>query len=147
MGTRRSSGRSTRQVSSSTRIFTLAILSFLHTLSWGLLAVADAYKVFVLLTEPNVVSYTAVISAFAKTGRECEAVELFFRMRDFGVEVNEFTFVAILTACARDWNLELGFQIHALVAKMGFLDCVFVPNVLMGLYNKSGDMACVMEVF
>ncbi|CAM8928356.1 unnamed protein product [Rhodiola kirilowii] len=109
--------------------------------------VADAYKVFVLLSEPNVVSFTAVISAFAKTGREGEAVELFFKMRGFGVEVNEFTFVAILTACARDWNLELGFQIHALVAKMGFLDCVFVPNALMGLYNKSGDMACVMKVF
>lgn len=114
-------------------------------LKFGL--VADACKVFELLSEPNVVSYTAIISGFAKTGREGEGVELFFRMRGLGVEPNEFTFVAVLTACTRYLNLELGIQIHGLLVKMGFYDCVFVSNAVMGLYGKGGMMDSMMKVF
>uniref|UniRef100_A0A7N0RGG3 DYW domain-containing protein n=1 Tax=Kalanchoe fedtschenkoi TaxID=63787 RepID=A0A7N0RGG3_KALFE len=68
-------------------------------------------------------------------------------MWKFCVEPNEFTFVAVLTACTRDLDLELGFQIHGVVVKLGFLDYVFVANALMGLYGKSGVLDYVMKVF
>ncbi|KAH7553634.1 hypothetical protein JRO89_XS12G0036500 [Xanthoceras sorbifolium] len=37
-----------------------------------------------------------------------------------GIEPNEHSFVAILTACIRMLELELGLQVHALIVKMGF---------------------------
>lgn len=93
------------------------------------------------------VSYTALVSGFAKAGREEEAVELFFRMRNSGIEPNEYSFVAILTACIRILELELGLQVHALVIKMGYLDCVFVSNALMGLYGKCSRLDYALKVF
>ena len=107
----------------------------------------NAHKVFVGLSCPNVVSYTALISGFAKSNREREAVQIFCRMRSSGIELNEFSFVAILTVCIRLLHLELGFQLHAIVIKMGFLDCTFVSNALMGLYGKCGYLDTVLQLF
>ncbi|PRQ43733.1 putative DYW domain-containing protein [Rosa chinensis] len=109
--------------------------------------VPDAYRVFQSLPCPNVVSFTALVSGFAKSGREEEAVELFCRMRRSGIEPNEYSFVAILTACIRILDLELGLQVHALAAKMGYLDCVFVSNAVMGLYGKCGCLDYALKVF
>ncbi|XP_044510130.1 pentatricopeptide repeat-containing protein At5g03800-like [Mangifera indica] len=108
----------------------------------------DAYKVFTRLSNPNVVSFTSLVSGFTKSGPEEEAIELFLKMRDEGIEPNEHNFVAILTACIRLLNLNFGSQVHGLIVKMGYLDNVFVANVLMGLYGKfSGLMEYVVKVF
>lgn len=110
--------------------------------------VRDAYRVFLSLSCPNIVSYTALISGFAKSNREVEAINLFFRMRSAGIEPNEYSFVALLTACIRILHLELGLQVHSLVIKMGFVESVFVANALMGLYGKfCGYLDHVFSVF
>eukprot|EP00257_Ricinus_communis_P021113 XP_015580518.1 pentatricopeptide repeat-containing protein At5g03800 [Ricinus communis] len=85
--------------------------------------VLDAYEVFKGLCNPDVVSYSSLISSFAKGNQEMKAIELFFRMRSSGVEPNEYSYVAILTACIRILNLELGFQVHALLIKLSYLEC------------------------
>ncbi|EEF33729.1 pentatricopeptide repeat-containing protein, putative [Ricinus communis] len=43
--------------------------------------VLDAYEVFKGLCNPDVVSYSSLISSFAKGNQEMKAIELFFRMR------------------------------------------------------------------
>lgn len=107
----------------------------------------DAYGVFRGLYSPDVVSYTALISSFAKADREREAIELFFRMRSSGIEPNDYSFVAILTACIRTLELELGLQLHALIIKLGYLDCVIVANALMCLYGKNGCLDYASQLF
>ncbi|XP_050263550.1 pentatricopeptide repeat-containing protein At5g03800-like [Quercus robur] len=115
-------------------------------LKLGLLS--QAYNVFLGLSCPNIVSYTELISGFSKSNREHEAVELFFRMRDSGIEPNEYTFVAILTACIRVLDLQLGLQVHAMIIKLGVLEgSVFVSNALMGLYSKCGCFLFVLKLF
>ncbi|EXB75955.1 hypothetical protein L484_022634 [Morus notabilis] len=109
--------------------------------------VSEAYEVFMAMASPDLVSYTAMISGFSKSGREDEAVELFFRMRRLGIEPNEYGFVAILTACIRVLELEFGSQVHALVIKLGFLDCVFVGNALLGVYGKCGCLDFALKMF
>lgn len=102
--------------------------------------VSDACKIFAGLSNPNVVSFTSLISGFAKSNREDGAIKLFSRMRTEGIHPNEHSFVAILTACSRILELELGLQVHGLIVKMGFLDSVFVANALMGLYSKFSEL-------
>jgi pentatricopeptide repeat protein len=51
--------------------------------------VVDAYEVFMGMSTPDVVSYSALISSFSKLNRETEAIQLFFRMRISGIEPNE----------------------------------------------------------
>ncbi|KAK2965378.1 hypothetical protein RJ640_024120 [Escallonia rubra] len=106
-----------------------------------------ARKVFDEMSRRDVVSYTALISGFAKLAREDEAVGLFFEMRESRIEPNEYTFVAILTACMRVSDFELGFQVHALAIKTGYLGCTYVSNVLMGFYGKCGCLSLVLKLF
>ncbi|KAL4578725.1 hypothetical protein LXL04_014855 [Taraxacum kok-saghyz] len=106
-----------------------------------------AYKVFNCLKNPDVVTFTTMVSCFAKSNREIEAVTLFSEMRRFGIQPNEYSFVAILTACARVLDLELGSQAHCLATKMGFLEDTYVSNTLMGLYSKCGCLDYVRQVF
>ncbi|MBA0581426.1 hypothetical protein Gorai_023604 [Gossypium raimondii] len=105
-------------------------------------------NVFASLSCPNLVTYSSLISGFAKSNQGSKAIELFMKMRTEGIEPNEFTFVAILSACIRVLESELGFQIHGLVVKMGFLDSTFVANALMGFYWKfTGNLRLVFKVF
>ncbi|GAB2300636.1 hypothetical protein Dimus_034671 [Dionaea muscipula] len=109
--------------------------------------VSDAYTVFGDMLDPDVVSYTAFISCFAKSGYEFDAIELFFEMRENGVEPNKFTFVALLTACNRLMELELGFVVHSLIIRLGLLCNVYIANALMGLYYKCGYLGSALQLF
>lgn len=106
-----------------------------------------AHRVFKNMPSPDVVSYTALISDFAKSNRENEAIGLFLEMTGSGIEPNEYSFVALLTACIRLLDLELGLQVHAFVLKLDFLDSTYVVNALMGLYSNCGCLNFVIELF
>ncbi|XWS59571.1 hypothetical protein CRYUN_Cryun08bG0133500 [Craigia yunnanensis] len=107
-----------------------------------------SFKAFTSLSYPNIVTYSSLISGFAKSNQGNKAIKLFMKLRNEGIEPNEFTFVAILSACIRVLELDLGFQVHGLVIKMGFLDSVFVANALMGLYGKfNGGLRFVFKMF
>lgn len=106
-----------------------------------------AYKVFDNMCCPDVVSYTTLVSGFAKSGWENDAVQLFVDMRSLGVEANEYSYVGILSACIRLGSLSLGSQVHGLVVKLGYLDCVYVSNALLGLYGKCDCLYSVLSLF
>ncbi|KAL1812109.1 hypothetical protein ACET3Z_022174 [Daucus carota] len=106
-----------------------------------------AYKVFDCMSCPDVVSFTSLVSGFAKSGWEDEAVQLFVDMISLGVEANEYSYVGILSACIRLGSLSLGSQVHGLVVKLGYLDSVYVTNALLGLYGKCGCLDSVLSLF
>ncbi|KAF9596727.1 hypothetical protein IFM89_012926 [Coptis chinensis] len=106
-----------------------------------------AYNSFSKLPCPDVVSYTTLMSAYAKCGRENEAIGLFFKMRLSGIKPNEYTFVAILSACVRVLDLRLGLQIHALVVKLGYCCFTYVCNALVDLYVKCGRIDTSVQLF
>ncbi|RAL51674.1 hypothetical protein DM860_010392 [Cuscuta australis] len=109
--------------------------------------VNHAHNVFGSIPDPDVKSYTAMISGFAKSNLETEAMELFSEMRSLGIEPNDITLVALLTACIRSQNLELGRQVHGLAIKLCYLDCIHLVNGLMGLYGKCGRLDFVIKLF
>ncbi|KAG8376646.1 hypothetical protein BUALT_Bualt09G0085100 [Buddleja alternifolia] len=130
------------KVQPETRLFNSLISSYLR-----LGHLSYARKVFDSMRSPDVVSYTAMISGLAKSKRENEAVGLFFEMGESCIQPNEYTFVAVLTACMRLFDVELGSQVHAFAVKMGHFDCVYVANAVMGLYCKCGCFDYVIKVF
>ncbi|KDP29229.1 hypothetical protein JCGZ_16618 [Jatropha curcas] len=109
--------------------------------------VVDAHGVFKHLSSPDAVAYSTLISGFAKVNKENEAIVHFFRMRSSGVEVNEYSLLAILIACIRISELELGLQVHGLIIKLGYLECTYIANALMSLYDKSGCFDYVTQLF
>ncbi|GAA0173151.1 hypothetical protein LIER_26826 [Lithospermum erythrorhizon] len=68
-------------------------------------------------------------------------------MRRLGIEPNGYSFVALLSACMRLFDVKFGFQVHAYLLKLGYLCCTYVGNALMGLYSKCGCSDFVIELF
>ncbi|KAK6140057.1 hypothetical protein DH2020_026192 [Rehmannia glutinosa] len=124
------------------RLFNSLISSYIEL---GHLTYAE--RVFNSILSPDVVSYTAMMSGLAKSNREIEAVGLFFEMRGLGIEPNGYTFVALLTACMRLLDLELGSQIHAFAVKTGHFNCSYVANALMALYGKCSCFDYAVKLF
>ncbi|XP_068653387.1 pentatricopeptide repeat-containing protein At5g03800 [Aristolochia californica] len=110
-------------------------------------AIDDARKTFDSLPSPDIVSYCSLISAYAKTNKEAEAIYLFIQMCRLGIEPNEFAIVAVLTASIRLSSIQLGVQLHGLAVKTSFLCCVYVSNAIMAMYIKCRRLLAALQLF
>ncbi|RDY04055.1 Pentatricopeptide repeat-containing protein, chloroplastic, partial [Mucuna pruriens] len=59
-----------------------------------------ALQVFNDAGDRNVITWTSIISGFAKHGFATKALELFYKMLEIGVKPNEVTYIAVLSACS-----------------------------------------------
>eukprot|EP01018_Ginkgo_biloba_P039317 Gb_36398 [translate_table: standard] len=107
----------------------------------------DARRVLSQMPERNVVSWTAMISAYTRHGCGKEALTLFYEMHRTGTQPNEFTFVSVLPACANLGAIEQGKEIHEEIIRNGFLSNVFVGNALVDMYAKCGSVESARKVF
>lgn len=62
------------------------------------------------MEEKNVVSWTSAIMGFAVHGLAFQALQLFQRMVNMGINPNEVTFTAVLTACSHCGLVDEGIQ-------------------------------------
>ncbi|KAK1576354.1 hypothetical protein Q3G72_013180 [Acer saccharum] len=100
--------------------------------------VEDAYKVFELMRERDLVAWNSVINGFALNGRPNEALVLFREMSLVGVEPDGFTMVSLFSACAELGALALGRRAHVYMSKVGLSENLNVNNALLDFYAK-GD--------
>ncbi|KAF5474441.1 hypothetical protein F2P56_006340 [Juglans regia] len=98
-------------------------------------------------TEPDLVSWSALISGYAQNGLGKEAILAFHEMHLLGVKCNEFTFPSVLKACSVTKDLGLGKQVHGIVVVTGFEFDVFVANTLIVLYAKCGELGDSRRLF
>ncbi|KAK9920853.1 hypothetical protein M0R45_029393 [Rubus argutus] len=72
----------------------------------------SAQKLFNLMENPNVVSWSSLIMGYAQCGYGEEALELFKAMKTLGIKPNEVTLVGVLTACSHIGLVEEGWQLY-----------------------------------
>ncbi|KAK1556850.1 hypothetical protein Q3G72_013401 [Acer saccharum] len=97
--------------------------------------------------EPDLVSWSALISGYAQHGFGREAILAFEEMHLLGVKCNEFTFPSVLKACSIKKELKLGMQVHGVVVVTGFEFDEFVANSLVVMYAKCGDFVDARRLF
>ncbi|KAH6784047.1 Tetratricopeptide repeat superfamily protein [Perilla frutescens var. hirtella] len=68
------------------------------------------FQVFSEMEGGNVISWTSIITGFAKHGFARRALDLFEQMLDFGVEPNEVTYIAVLSACSHAGLIDEGWR-------------------------------------
>ncbi|XP_022931556.1 putative pentatricopeptide repeat-containing protein At3g13770, mitochondrial [Cucurbita moschata] len=107
----------------------------------------DAREVFDEMPLRNVVSWTAMISAYSQRGFASQALNLFVAMLRSGTEPNEFTFATILTSCIGSLGFQIGRQIHSIVIKRNYESHMFVGSSLLDMYAKSGRVHEAHGVF
>ncbi|PON69242.1 Tetratricopeptide-like helical domain containing protein [Parasponia andersonii] len=110
-------------------------------------SVKDAMKVFDVMPQRNVVSWTSVISGCSQNGQDSDAVEFYYRMRQAGHMPDQFTFGSVLKACSGVNDAWLGRQLHANIVKSECGDQLIAQNALIAMYTKFGLITDASLVF
>ncbi|KAF5764951.1 putative tetratricopeptide-like helical domain superfamily, DYW domain-containing protein [Helianthus annuus] len=97
--------------------------------------------------EPDLVSWSALISGYVLNGFGEEAISGFREMHALGIRCNEFTFPSVLKACSMKKDIVGGKQIHGVVVVTGFESDVFVANTLVVVYAKCGEFLDSRRLF
>nr|XP_043611314.1 pentatricopeptide repeat-containing protein At4g38010-like [Erigeron canadensis] len=106
--------------------------------------VVSAYRVFQSIEYPNVVSWTSIVSGFAKCGFESNAIFMFSLM---DVEPNANTLVSVLSACCSVECLNVGKSVHCYGLKCLDHGNVIFNNALLNFYAKVGTLENARKVF
>lgn len=103
-----------------------------------------ARQVFDTMSERNVVSWTAIIQAFAQHGQFDTAFELYQQMLQSGISPNAVTFVSTLKSCV---TLRRGREVHSHIKERGFETDMVLANALITMYCKCGSVEEARQVF
>ncbi|XP_057861379.2 pentatricopeptide repeat-containing protein At2g13600 [Cryptomeria japonica] len=101
----------------------------------------EAVNVFSDAQDRDVISWNIIIAGFDKSGLPQVALMVFSGLHRKGIQLNEFIFKSVLTACSRMSALEQGMQIHANIIKCGvnmlMTACSFlkIPSTKYGLVS------------
>lgn len=107
----------------------------------------DAKSVFDNITMRNVVSWNAMIAAYAQNNGGREAIQLFHRMESEGVTAERATFVSVFSACASVADLHEGVRMHGKFLDIGIPCDVVIGNALVNMYGKCGSVHDAWWVF
>jgi len=108
--------------------------------------IESALQVFNDMGDRNVISWTSMITGFAKHGFASRAVEFFHKMLEVGVRPNEITYIAVLSACRHVGLISEGwkhftamYKEHDIVPRMEHYAC------MVDLLGRSGSLLEALE--
>ncbi|XP_042519689.1 putative pentatricopeptide repeat-containing protein At1g10330 [Macadamia integrifolia] len=108
---------------------------------------ASALRVFNGMEMKGVCTWNAMISSLASNGKEKEALNMFDKMKQEGLQPNEVTFVTVLTACARAQLVDLGLGLFQSMLN----ECQVYPRMehygcVVDLLGRAGRLEAAVEV-
>ncbi|KAJ7298871.1 hypothetical protein O6H91_06G075800 [Diphasiastrum complanatum] len=112
---------------------------------WGDLE--QARKVFDTLPERSVVSWNAMMAAYAQHGHAREALQLYEKMKKSCVEPDTYTFTIVMNACADLSALRKGKLIHAFIVESGLESDIVLENAILSMYGKCGSLIDARRMF
>ncbi|KAL0360094.1 UNVERIFIED_CONTAM: putative pentatricopeptide repeat-containing protein [Sesamum radiatum] len=86
--------------------------------------------------EPNSVTWTSLISSFARCGLSEKTWEFFVLMKDKGVDATAESIAVVISVC--DEMPSKGEIVHGHVIIAGFEKYIFVRNALISMYGRNG---------
>lgn len=110
-------------------------------------SVEDLHGFFKSMPCKDSISYNMVIAGLATRGRATDALEVFVKMQKEGFEVTGYTYVSVLNACARIFDLDRGKQVHGKIVACGLVCNDFICNALTDLYAKCGETDAARWLF
>ncbi|CAF2123558.1 BnaA03g19160D [Brassica napus] len=110
----------------------------------------DAYLIFKLMEEKDVIAWGSLISGLCKNGKFEEALRVFGSMKDDDddrLKPDSDIMTSVINACAGSEALTLGLQVHGGMIKTGLVLDVFVGSSFIDLYSKCGLPETALKVF
>lgn len=109
--------------------------------------VADGQKVFDIMHEKNVVSWTSLICGYARKDFLRKAVSLFDEMLAEGIRPTSVTMVCVISACAKLRDLDLGEKACAYAGLLGLKNNTVLVNAAVDMYMKCGAIDTAARLF
>ncbi|KAL1207061.1 Pentatricopeptide repeat-containing protein [Cardamine amara subsp. amara] len=108
----------------------------------------SACRAFREISEPNDVSWSAIISGYCQMSQFEEAVKTFKSLRSKNAAVlNSFTYTSIFQACSVLADCNIGGQVHADAIKRSLIGFQYGESALITMYTKCGCLDDAREVF
>ncbi|KAI5071720.1 hypothetical protein GOP47_0013971 [Adiantum capillus-veneris] len=125
--------------------------------------IRDAESAFLDLAYRDVVSWTAMLSAYLEQGQSKKALQLFRQMQEEGITPNRLTCVIALQACVsfaeleeavtpeegagKLVSLEIGQALHAYACRKDLTADAFVGTTLLSMYGNCGSINMAEHMF
>ncbi|KAG8654248.1 pentatricopeptide repeat-containing protein At1g33350 [Manihot esculenta] len=106
----------------------------------------NSFRLFDLMPERNVMSWTALICGASQNGFSQEALILFKMMQETNVRPNELTFTGILNACAHSGLIEEGRKYFKMIEEYGLEHRIQHYGCMVDLLGKAGLLEEAYEV-
>ncbi|XP_038884493.1 putative pentatricopeptide repeat-containing protein At3g25970 [Benincasa hispida] len=98
----------------------------------------EALCIFESLEFKDRVSWNSILTGLSQTGLSEDAVKSFLHMRSAAMDIDHYSFSAVLRSCSDLATFQLGQQIHVLAIKYGLESNEFVSSSLIFMYSKCG---------
>ncbi|ONK60141.1 uncharacterized protein A4U43_C08F14820 [Asparagus officinalis] len=109
--------------------------------------VEKARVFFERLSNPDVVSWTSLISGYAQNGQPDKALESFDRLVKTGLKPDHITFVGVLSACAHAGLVDRGVGIfHSIPKEFGVMHTADHYACVVDLLSRSGRFQEAEEI-
>ncbi|BFG40340.1 hypothetical protein CerSpe_266140 [Prunus speciosa] len=109
-------------------------------------SIVEARKLFDLMTEKNVVTWNAMISAYGLHGDGHEALKLFTEMLHSGIQPSGVTFLSVLYACSHAGLVREGEEIfHYMVHNHGFEPLGEHYACMVDILGRAGKLEKALE--
>ncbi|XP_077244255.1 tetratricopeptide repeat (TPR)-like superfamily protein [Tasmannia lanceolata] len=109
--------------------------------------VDEAYRVFSGMTQPDLVSWNTMISAYGYGGLWHKGLELFSKMQNSRIRPDGFTLVGLLSCLCYPSLLEIGIGIHGLCLKNGYDASAHVGSALVSMYSRCSCLNSAYRIF
>ncbi|KAI3963551.1 hypothetical protein MKW92_026745 [Papaver armeniacum] len=127
--------------------YSRSLLTKLITLACSAGSIIYARQIFLAVQNPDSFLFNNLIKSFSRCGYPFDAIVLYQKMRTFGLAQSNFTFTAVIKACADLSALKFGRVVHSHAIVSGFSYDSYVQSSLVSFYAKSGDLVVSREVF
>ncbi|KAL6003626.1 hypothetical protein ACLOJK_023859 [Asimina triloba] len=109
--------------------------------------ILTARELFDEFPQKDVVSWTAMISAYARKGFYREALHLFAQMQVSLCKPNHLTLASVLSSCAHLGAIRVGMLVHQFIEKNGIFLDAYIGTTLIDMYSKCGNIKSSFKVF
>ncbi|KAK6779794.1 hypothetical protein RDI58_021978 [Solanum bulbocastanum] len=106
----------------------------------------DAEKVFCLTSEPDDVTFNAMIKAYSQYGNPMKAIFLFKKMVEKGILPTSFTFLAAISACSHCGLVQQGKELfESMTRDFGISPEENHYSCMVDLLSRSGQLENALE--
>ncbi|XP_052734182.1 putative pentatricopeptide repeat-containing protein At3g25970 [Vigna angularis] len=98
----------------------------------------DALRIFFSTNLKDGCTWNSILAGYVQGSLTEDALRIFLQMRSLVIEINHYTFSAVIRSCSDLATLQLGQQVHVLAFKVGLVTNNYVGSSFIIMYSKCG---------